>query len=169
VRAVRQAVLGLALVLDIVAKRLRKRQPLLPLECGSTCRLGAQSRIFGFRSINARASQGSNASGFGTCSGQLQLPWALTILLRKPILALDVRPLNGVAHQQGSLAVGSNAKLQASVERELVGPRFGFVGFNRSDCEERHLRAPCPTGVRKILSSNVTQLDCMKQNIPVTH
>ena len=87
----------------------------------------------------------------------------------RPGYSLYIRPFDGVADQQGANTVWRDAQLQAPVERELVGLRFGFVGFNRSDSEERHLRVPCPTGVRKILSSNATQRDCMKQQILVTH
>ena len=75
------------------------------------------------------------------------------------MLTLDIRALDDVADQQRAHPIWGDAQLQPAVQGQLVRLRLWLVRLNGPDGQKGHLTIPCPTGVRKILSSNAIDRD----------
>lgn len=144
-RLQRKTVLGTTLVLDVVAKRLLKRQAVVSLERSMAGSFGSQSCVLCFRPIDARSRQRTDPRGFGTGIGQLNLTGAFTVLVCQSTLALSVLAFDRVAHQQSSRSVRSDAKLKTSVESNLVRLRTRSTSLYGANGKFGHW---CPTGVR---------------------
>jgi hypothetical protein len=165
-RLQRQAVLGASLVLNVVAQRLVKREAVMALARGLGGCFAAQTLVFCERRIDPGAGQGADAGCFGARRGKPELTGAFAVLLRQSILAFGVGAPDRVAHQQRSGTIWRNAKLQAAVERDLVGACLRAMRLNGAHGQQWH---GCPPSVRNASSSDAIDRDSAGQRILLTH